>query len=84
MGVSPSEGFLIAGVESGSPAAAADLKSGMLVTAIDGETPPDLTAVAKLLYAKKREERVQLDIAVRQTIRGLAVLRQGTVELSMR
>ena len=38
-GVGASDGFLITGVEEDSPAAAAGLQRGMLVTAIDGQQP---------------------------------------------
>jgi serine protease Do len=83
-GVRASEGYIIAGVVDGSPAAAAGLERGILVTAIDGQTPQDLTAAAKRLYAKKKGERVHLDIAVRQRLGAYDVLRQGAVELTVR
>ena len=66
------------------PAAAAGLERGILVTAIDGQTPADLTAAAKLLYSKKKGDRVLLDIAVRQRVGNYFVLRQGSVELASR
>ena len=61
-GVGASDGFLITGVEEDSPAAAAGLQRGILVTAIDGQLPADLCAAAKLLYPKKKGDRVQLGI----------------------
>ena len=66
------------------PAAAAGLERGILVTAMDGKTPPDLAAAAKLIYPKKKGERVLLDIAVRQQVGNYYVLRQGAVELTTR
>jgi serine protease Do len=83
-GVRASEGYLITGVLSDSPAAAAGLERGILVTGIDGQIPPDLTAAAKLLYAKKKGDRVMLDIAVRQRMGNYYVLRTGSVELAAR
>ena len=83
-GVGPSDGFLITGVQEESPAAAAGLRDGILVTAIDGQLPSDLSAAAKLLYLKKKGDRVQLDIAVRQRMGNFDVLRQGAVELATR
>ena len=71
-------------MESDSPAAAAGLQRGMLVTAMDGQLPADLSAAAKLLYAKKKGDRVQLDIAVRQRTGNFNVLRQGAVEVTAR
>ena len=67
-----------------SPAAAAGLQGGILVTAIDGQLPADLSAAAKLLYAKKKGDRVQLAIAVQQRAGNFNVLRQGAVDLATR
>jgi S1-C subfamily serine protease len=83
-GVRASEGYIITGVLGDGPAAAAGLDRGILVTAIDGHTPPDLTAAAKLLYPKKKGDRVLLDIAVQQRVGNYNVLRQGSVELAAR
>jgi serine protease Do len=46
-GVRPSDGYIITGVQTGGPAAAAGLERGVLVTAIDGRTPANLRAAAK-------------------------------------
>jgi serine protease Do len=83
-GLRASEGYLITGVLNDSPAAAAGLERGILVTGIDGQTPPDLTAAAKLLYPKKKGDRVLLDIAIRQRRGNYYVLRTGSVELVAR
>jgi S1-C subfamily serine protease len=83
-GMSPSDAFLIAGVQDDSPAAAAGLQRGILVTAIDGQVPTGLTAAAKLLHTKKKGEPVQLEIAARQRLGNFNMLRQGTVELVSR
>jgi S1-C subfamily serine protease len=83
-GVEPADAYFIAGVEENSPAAEAGLQRGMLVTGLDGQMPGDLCAVAKLLYPKKRGDRVQLELTVRQRMGNLEVLRQGAVELKAR
>jgi serine protease Do len=83
-GVGASDAFLITGVQGDSPAAEAGLQGGILVTGIDGQLPTDLSAAAKLLYPKKKGDRVQLDIAVRQRVGNFNVLRQGAVELAAR
>jgi serine protease Do len=83
-GVEPADAYFIAGVEENSPAAEAGLQRGMLVTGIEGQLPGDLCAAAKLLYSKKRGDRVQLELAVRQRMGNLDVLRQGAVELRAR
>ncbi len=78
-------GFVITGVEKDSPASAAGLQSGMLVTAVDGEQPPASVAeLSKLVYAKKPGEPVKLDIAAWQQNGNWNVLRQATVELTPR
>ena len=83
-GVGASDAFLITGVQGDSPAATAGLQGGILVTAIDGQLPADLSAAAKLLYAKRKGDRVQLGIAVQQRMGNFNVLRQGAVELATR
>jgi S1-C subfamily serine protease len=83
-GVGAAEGFLVTGVEEDSQAAKAGLQRGMLVTGIDGRLPADLSAVAKLLYPKKKGDRVQLDLAMPQRVGNFNVLRQGAVELAAR
>jgi len=83
-GVGPADAYFIAGVEETSPAAQAGLQRGMLVTGIDGQMPADLCAAAKLLYAKQKGGRVQLELAVQQRMGNFNVLRQGSVELSAR
>jgi S1-C subfamily serine protease len=71
-------------VEENSQAATAGLQRGMLVTGIDGRQPGDRCAAAKLLYAKKKGDRLQLDLAVPQRMGNFNVLRQGSVELPVR
>jgi len=75
-------GFVITDVEEGSPASQAGLQPRMVVRAIDQEAPPDdITGVAKLLYAKKKNEPVRLDLAVMERVGNFNVLRRGAVEL---
>ena len=83
-GVGPADAYFIAGVEEHSPAAEAGLQRGMLVTGMDGQLPADLCAAAKLLYARKKGDRVQLELAVPQRMGNFNVLRQGSVELAAR
>ena len=74
----------IAGVQEDSPAAAAGLQRGILVTALDGQLPAGVCAAAKRLYARKKGDPVQLEIAVPRRMGNFNVLRQGTVELAVR
>jgi S1-C subfamily serine protease len=82
--VGTSDGFIVTGVQEDSPAAAAGLQRGILVTAMEGQTAADLTAAAKLLYSKKKGDRVQLEIAVLKPLGGFNVLQQGAVEVGVR
>jgi S1-C subfamily serine protease len=83
-GLGATDGFLVTGVEENSQAAVAGLQRPMLVTGIDGRQPADLCAAAKLLYSKKKGDRVQLDLALPQRMGNINVLRQGSVELTVR
>jgi serine protease Do len=83
-GVGAADAFFVAGVQEDSPAAAAGLQRGILVTTLDGQMPADLCAAAKRLYARKKGDRVQLEIAVPQRMGNFNVLRQGAVELPVR
>ena len=84
LGLSTLQGLLIAGVDRGSPAAAADLQSGMLVTSIDGQNTVDLVTAAKMVYGKTKGEKVQFEV-VSPRQRGIFIdLWRGTVELKVR
>ena len=79
------EGLAISEVETNSPAGTAGLQAGMLVKQVDDQSPPaDVTALARLIYAKKKGELVRLDVAAWQRSGTFNVLRQGRVELSPR
>ena len=76
------DGFVITGVQPGSPADTAGLQPDMLVRAVDGQTQPaDLTGLAKVLYVKRPGEAVRLDVAMRERVGNFNVLRQGSVGL---
>ena len=49
LGLAVSAGVLIAGVADGGPAAAAGLRPGDLILAVDGEPTPSVDAVHRLL-----------------------------------
>jgi S1-C subfamily serine protease len=83
-GVNATAGFIVTGVLKDSPAEAAHLQNGMLVTGVNGQTPPDLTALAKMLYGKAKGESVRLDIGMLQPFGNFNALLQGNVELISR
>lgn len=79
------DGFQISEVQPDGPAAKAGLQRGMVIRAIDGQTPPnDVTGVAKMLYPKKKGDPVRLDIVVAERVGNFNVLRSGRVELLTR
>jgi serine protease Do len=82
--VRPSGGFLITGVDEGTPAREAGLQPRMLVTSIDGQLPADLCGAAKLLYAKNKGDRVQLGLFVLQQVGSYNFRSQGVAELELR
>jgi S1-C subfamily serine protease len=84
LGLRNVQGLLVGGVDRGSPAAAAELQKGMLIAGIDGQSTTDLVTAAKVVYAKSKGERVQVEFfAPRQ--RGVFIdLWHGTVEMTVR
>jgi S1-C subfamily serine protease len=80
-----SAGFGITDVETNSPASVAGLRPGMIARAIDyQELPEDETGFAKLLYAKKSGEAVELYIYFIQQMGNFNVPRQQWVSLQPR
>jgi serine protease Do len=76
------DGFVITDVQSNSVASDAGLQPRMIIRAIDQQAPPeDITGVAKLLYAKKKNEAMLLNLAIVERVGNFNVLRRGTVEL---
>jgi S1-C subfamily serine protease len=83
--VGPGEGLFLEEVERGGPAEKAQLQSGFLLTAIDGQTTDTLNRVAMVLAQKKTGDRVRLNVIVPRRIGGSYVeFRQGTAEVTVR
>jgi serine protease Do len=78
------EGLLIAGVEKGSPAAAAELDNGMLITGIDGQSTTSTVNAAKIISPKKNGDKVRIDVVFPRQRGAFIEFRQGTVELKVR
>ena len=83
-GYNQREGLLIGGVDSGGPAARADLQPGYLINGIDGQNTPDLLSAASQLANKKKDEPVELTVTVRRQQGGFVRSRQGTVTVRVR
>jgi S1-C subfamily serine protease len=64
LGLSRTEGLLVTAVDRSTPAADARLDAGMVITSVDGRATPEVVLAAKMLYAKVRGEKVQLDLII--------------------
>ncbi len=83
LGLKSADGLVIAEVERGTPAAES-LERGYLITGIDGQSPANLVEAAKLVYAKKKGEKVKLNVVARQRRGSFISFSQGSVELPVR
>ena len=78
------DGVLIAEVEPNGPAARAELKAGYLLAGIDGQPTPNLLSAASVLTGKKKGDRAELTITVRQQRGAFVSLNQGNVSVRIR
>ena len=83
LGLGTTTGFIVAGVETNGPAAAS-LKHGAVITAIDGQLAADLTTIAKILHAKNKGETTRLGVVLQQKQGNFVFYRQGVVEIPVR
>jgi S1-C subfamily serine protease len=84
LGVQFGQAFVIAAVEPDSPAAGAQLQRGMIVRAVDGKVPADLTQAARMFFAKKKGDTVELDIQILRTTGSLTLSQPATATLTVR
>lgn len=84
MGFFRTEGLLIAGVDTGSPAAKADVQHSMVITRIDGEAANDVVLAAKKLHGKAKGEKVRLELIVPSRRGNYIRLSQAAVDLTVR
>jgi serine protease Do len=82
-GLNSTDGFVVAEVDPDSQEAQV-LQPGCLVVAIDGQTPADMVAAAKIVHAKKRGEKVQLRVVILHQRGRLVFQTQGAVELPVK
>lgn len=83
-GFARADGLLIAGVDSGSAAEAAEIRRGMVVTRIDGEPATSVLATAKRLYGRPKGERTRLEVIFPRRRGPFLELVQTAVELKLR
>ena len=83
MGLGRVQGLLVAGVDKGSSAEAAELRRGMLVTSIEGQNTVDVVTAAKMLYPKARGEKAQMEVIWPRQRGALVEYRQFTTAVAM-
>ncbi len=84
-GLNTGDGLFIEAVEAGSPAGAARLERGFLLTGIEGQPARELRIVGEVLATRKSGDTITLTVIVPRRLGGSYVeFRQGTVELRVR
>jgi serine protease Do len=78
------EGLLVAGVDSGSAADAAEIRRGMVISRIDGEPANSVLTTAKRLYSMAKGEKVQVEVVFPRRRGPFLELVQSTVDLKLR
>jgi len=77
------EGLLVGEVDRGSPAAAAEIDGGMLLTSIDGQVTTSIVAAAKILSPRKKDDKAKLNVVFPRQRGPFIEFRQATVELTL-
>jgi S1-C subfamily serine protease len=84
MGLLTNEGLLVSGVDADGPAKSAGLQRGHILLGIQGQPAENIVTAAKILYARKKGEKVALDVLVRRQ-RGVRVFAERWgIELAVR
>ncbi len=84
MGLFDTAGLLVAEVDRTGPAANAELRRGMVVTSIDGQSTDDVVRAAKKLHAKAKGDKVHCELIVPVQRGNFVRLTQATVDLVVR
>jgi S1-C subfamily serine protease len=84
MGLFGAEGLFIAEVDRVGPAATAELRRGMVITSVDGQTTDDVVLVAKKLHAKGKGDKVHCGLIIPVQRGNYVRLTQATVDLPVR
>ena len=78
------QGFIVAGIDPGSPAEKSGLERGFIIEAIDSEVPSNIVEAAKIFYGKKRGDEVPLVVTAIRGRAGNVFVQQGTVRVKVR
>jgi S1-C subfamily serine protease len=84
MGLGRLEGLLIGGVDRGGSGPSSGLDRGMLITALDDQRTSSIVTAAKLLYGKRKGEKVKLDLIVPRQHGPFLQLRQFVAEVAVK
>ena len=77
-------GLLVADVDARSPAAEAGLQTGHLIRTCDGLPASDIRRVAKIVYGKKKGQKVTLEVLAQRRRGQFIEYRSGAVEVAVR
>jgi S1-C subfamily serine protease len=84
MGLGRLEGLLIGGVDKTGPASEAGFERGMLITALDDQRTSSVVTAAKLVYGKRKGEKVKFNLIIPRQRGPFLDLRQVAIELTVR
>jgi S1-C subfamily serine protease len=84
MGLTTTEGLLIAGVDRDTEAERRGIRRGQIIVRLDGVVPADLVAAARMLHGRKAGDFVSLDLLALRRAGRILVPERGQVELKVR
>ena len=84
LGIAASQGLVVVEVEPGGPAAQAGLERGHVITALESQTLEDVIAAAKILYAKKKGDKVAVAVLVQRQRGNFVFMQRARAELAVR
>ena len=84
LGYQPGSGLVITSVDKGSPAAAAGLQPGIVVTSINGRGVNDVVGAARVFYDRQKNEKVTLGLQLVQQRGAFLFAAPGKVDLRVR
>ncbi len=84
LSLATTDGLLIAGVDRDSEAADAGLLRGHIILAIEDLEVNDVVSMAKVLYAKKKGEKISLELLAHRRRGAFIVPQRGSVKLEVR
>jgi S1-C subfamily serine protease len=84
LGIVASQGLLVTEVDDDGPAADAGLQRGHVIVGVEGQVPENVAAAAKILFAKKKGEKVALAILVQRQRGNYTFMQRVRVQLTVR